>query len=343
MMKKFKIRSLPALLLVILLCLSMTACGENTNTGDSKEAEKTEESADAKTAEKEEDQERASADAEEPDPEFADKKVVASGEFGDYKFEIVGAELAEDSDGNKGIRFWYDFSNNSKDETKSAFWTSSVIAYQDGEELETTDISDANYEEYGWNDTRNVRPGAKVRCMEDFSYEEDGGPIRFEIVKWNGDNKEIVSLVYDLEELPGAPTDEIELAAVENPKWTKDYDREGDIDEDVHVLIDRSEEAEDEDGNTLIRIYVEITNNGEDPITANDIFDPYAYQDGLELEYGFANDAVEEDGNVSCEIFKGESLSVAYCYQLLSDSPVEVEGTLGSGSDEMIGCVFRVK
>lgn len=346
-MKKFKIRSLSALLLTFLLCLSMTACGVNINTGDSGEAEKadkTEASADSKTAENEKKEETASTDEEEPDPDFADKKVVESGEFGDYKFEIVGAELAEDSDDESAIRFWYDFTNNSDDETSSAFWESTVTAYQDGEELEKAYVPDENYEEYGWNDSLNVRPGVSVRCLEDFSYNEDGGPVRFEIINWSGDTDEIVTVVYHADEVPGPPTDEFKLAAVDDPTWTDDYDWEGDTDADVHILIDNAEETEDYRGETLVRVYVEITNNGEDPIVANDVFYPYAYQDGLELEHGYANDEVEEDDNATREIRKGESIRVAYCFELRSDSPVEVEGPLGytSGANK-IGGVFETK
>lgn len=345
-MKKFKIRSLSALLLAFLLCLSMTACGVNENTGDSGEAEKvdkTEESADSNAAENEKKEETASADEEEPDPNFADKKVVESGEFGDYKFEIIGAEIAEDSDGDKGIRFWYDFTNNSEDESRSAFWTSSVTAYQDGEELETTWVTDDNEKEYGWYYSCNARPGVRVRCLEDFAYDEDGGPVRFEIINWRGDNDEIVTAVYNLDELPGAPTDDYELATIDDPTWTADYDWEGDTDADVHILIDTAEETEDYYGNTLVRIYVEITNNGEDPIIANDVFYPTAYQDGLELENGIANEDVEEDDNGTREIRKGESIRVGYCYEMRSDSPVEVEGSLGYTSGKMIGGVFTTK
>ncbi len=342
MMKKCKIKSLSALLLAFLLCLSMTACGINSNRGDAGEAEETGESAGAKGAE-EEMQEVDLAEAEEADPDFANKKLLESGEFGDYKFEIAGAEVVQDSEGNQGIRLWYDFTNNSESETESAYWLSTVTAYQDGEELERTAIADDKYGQYDWNSSLKIRPGIKIRCLEDFSYNEEGGPICFEIINWRGDTNEIVAAVYQLDELPGVVKEETELAAIEKPLWTDGYDLEGDTESAVHIQIDTAEETEDADGNRLIRIYAEITNSGENAIIANDVFGPAAYQDGVELRYGFPKDEIEEDNNGTWEIQKGESLRTAYCYRLRSDSPVEMEGLLDYTSGNVIGGVFRVK
>ncbi len=339
-MKKFKFGRLPALLLALLLCFSMTACGVNINI-ITEEKHSSTDSNKLKKAEKGTSQ-TASGDLDDPDPDFAKKTVAESGDFGNYHFEIIGAEFVEDDFDAKGIRLWYDFSNNSKKETQSASYCTVVKAYQDGEELGTAYVDDDDYMTYGNYQYDYIRPGITVRCLEDFEYNEDGGPIRFEINNWyGGDENEIVTAIYSLDELPGGPTKEFELQTVENPTWTNDLDWEGDKD-DVHVVIDSAEPAEGYSGESVIRVYVDITNNGKETITPLDILYLLAYQDGVQLNSGLAKDDVEEDDNYDQKIRKGKTLRVAYTFELRSDSPVEVEGELGFDDDSLIGGVFQV-
>lgn len=120
---------------------------------------------------------------------------------------------------------------------------------------------------------------------------------------------------------------------------------EGDLG-DYHVAIKDYSLGKDYEGNDVIIITYDYTNNSEDS-TAFDVATVcYAYQDGIELEHAYVMDDSTEydDGSSMKNIKTGVTIEVQNAYLLSNtDSPVDVEVIeFISFSDEKIEKTFAI-
>lgn len=95
----------------------------------------------------------------------------------DFYMSIDSMELTEDYDGNRMIRVYFTFTNNS-DEATSMWWASDITLFQDGVELDSGYSSDGV--ETDDNYTMNVEPGQTVTCSECWILTSDS-PVEVEI------------------------------------------------------------------------------------------------------------------------------------------------------------------
>lgn len=130
------------LLLILVLCLC--ACGATEETTE-QAAEETEQAA-----------------------EPAEDNTAASAP---YAVELLDAQKLTNYNGEEVFAVFYNFTNNSED-TISATSALFVKAFQDGVELDTGYLADADLPEdkagtYG-ADYKDVRPGTTIECYEEF-------------------------------------------------------------------------------------------------------------------------------------------------------------------------------
>ena len=189
--------------------------------------------------------------------------------------------------------------------------------------------------------SRTIRPGVTMRCSIVYPVNPDGGPARLELSDWwDGDEDTCVMAEYEYSDSLTTDVWDWDWETYSDPSWTSSKcDWEGKY-EDLYVNVDTAESTESYGGDELIRVYIVITNNGADPVEAEDFLSVSAFQDGIGLNTGWPDEEVTEDGNDDREIRTGESLTVAYCFELISDSPIEIEAECG-WDDVFFGGVFR--
>ena len=254
-----------------------------------------------------------------------------SGDLDDYHFTILGAESFTTYEGEPGIRFYYDFTNNS-DAPTCAWIETDISAYQDGEELE-----------YGWvlddvpengNDLLDVMPGITIRCVEEYNLRSDTPLVEFHIQQLWGDDE--IVMQFDLNNLQGRPADDWEIELIPEPEWDASIPQNG---TDI-TLLDYSF-VEDYAGEPMLRIYYNYTNNSQD--TADSFFfvcSVLVMQDGIELTSDFNYDDVPEEENTMTDVEPGESIDVANCFKLRTESPVTVIVTEYITGDRMGAIVY---
>lgn len=324
-MKKFRMKALIALCLTLMTSLCLAACGGGSEAGGSSDSSKG------------------------PDP----KAALATGEWegpsGKYRVDIVGAELFVDAYDGDAIRVYYDFYNvegnifsvSYADETGNASYL------QDGEELSVT-YAYKDVPERG-NDLMSVRPGYAIRCVDEYSVTKDGGAVSVALYPDDVDEP-VVSYEFDLANLPGAPAAELAKSTVSDPKWIEKWPSEGVYHDDYRIAITGSEITKDWDGEPLLRVFMEFTNNSDEADSMDwVVYDNRAFQDGVQIQQGSPETIVETDGNYSIDVAPGETVKASYCYKLNGTSPVEVElvdpwaDGITSGSDDIgIGLVIAV-
>lgn len=281
--------------------------------------------------------------AEEPaakqEQEAVFEPVVAT--IGGYEVTVVGAELFTDTEDKDGIRVYWDFTNTS-DETTYPYCDLSVKMEQEGFELNTTYVySDDDVPEYG-NDTRDLRPGTSIRCISEYNCKATGEAISFTIYDWY-DEDDALTVEFDPKNLPGRPEQELKAEAITDPTWTEWMGTEGYVGEEAYIVIDTAEVVPGWDsGEEVIRIYFEFTNESDEAASMWWATYYRAFQDGIELAEDWAEQDVTEDENTTLEIEPGETIYCAVCWELRSDSPVEIE-VYDPWSEEYIGYVFEVK
>lgn len=272
-------------------------------------------------------------------PEAAFEPV--SGTIGGYDVTVVGAELFTDTEEKDGIRVYWDFTNTS-DETTYPYCDLSVKMEQEGFELNTTYVySEDDVPEYG-NDSLDLRPGVSIRCISEYNCKAEGEAISFTIYDWY-DEEDAITVEFDPKNLPGRPEQDLEPVTISKPAWTEGMDVEGYVGEDAYVVIGTAEVVEGWDsGEEVIRVYFEFTNESEESTSMWWATYYRAFQDGVELVEDWADQDVAEDENTSLEIDPGETVYCAVCWELRSDSPVEIE-VYDAWSEEYIGCVFEIE
>lgn len=240
----------------------------------------------------------------------------------EYEVEVVGAELFTDSDNRDAIRIYYDFTNNSE-ETKSPLLALTINAQQGGADLEMTFAAyDETVAESGLF-AMGVRPGVSIRCAEEYVLDPNGGVVTLTIGRgWLDETPMVVEL--DPTAL-SMPTDEFVLETIEDPAWTDELDDKGLVNDVYEMYIDNAEIVENSDGNEVLRVYLNFTNNSDEAKNFFSACSTIAYQDGVQLEADYSVNSVAEDANYSVEIEPGETIRVTRCFALRSNSEVEVE------------------
>ena len=320
-------KTLALLLALMMLFVLMAGCGgSEPEPGTTKKGTQT----------VEEPAEKTEAEAEQ---EAVFEPVSAS--IGGYDVTVVGAELFTDTEDKDGIRVYWDFTNTSE-ETTYPYCDLSVEMEQEGFELNTTYVwSEDDVPEYG-NDSLDLRPGFSIRCVSEYNCKADGEAISFTIYDW-WDEEDALTVEFDPKNLPGRPEKDLEMETVSDPAWTEGMETEGYVGEDAYVVIDTAEVVPGWDnGEEVIRVYFEFTNEAEE--AANMWWATYyrAFQDGVELVEDWAEQDVPEDENATMDIEPGETAYCSVCWELRSDSPVEIE-VYDTWTEEYIGCVFEVE
>lgn len=275
----------------------------------------------------------------EAEPEVVFEPVSAS--VGGYEVTVVGAELFTDIEDKDGIRVYWDFTNTS-DETVYPYCDLSVKMEQEGFELNTTYVYSADdVSEYG-NDSLDLRPGVSIRCISEYNCKAEGEGILFTLYDWYNE-EDAITVEFDPKNLPGRPEQELEIESISDPTWTEGMEKEGYVGEDAYVVIDTAEVVDGWDsGEEVIRVYFEFTNESEEPASMWWATYYRAFQDGVELVEDWADQDVAGDENMSLEIEPGETVYCSTCWELRSDSPVEIE-VYDAWTEEYIGCVFEIE
>ena len=248
-----------------------------------------------------------------------------SGTFGDngeFAVEILGAEPFVDSNSRDAVRFYYAFTNNS-DEATSAWMELNTSAAEEGYELTSTYAwSEDDVDEYGNNSLR-IQPGITLLCISEYTFKQDGADLLFTVSEYNGNE---LTASFDPAALPGRP-DPIEIAPITDPSFYADYPASGSTDDYAVAFTGESEIADADswaDYDEVLRVFFDYTNNAGEAESCWMATNIYAYQDGVQLDVGYPKDSTDTDRNFDAEIQPGESLTCSECFELRSDSPVEV-------------------
>ena len=263
--------------------------------------------------------------------------AYAAGDVGDYHVEIVGAESFTDGDDKDGIRFYYDFTNNS-DSAASAFVKLDFEANQEGYELVSTWALDDVPED--GNDLLDVRPGVTIRCISEYNFKPDGGTLTFTLSDFWGDGGTI-SAEFDPQNLPGRPTSDWAITPIPEPDWTAGLQPEGDFDS-YHVKIKEVGGGTNYAGEPIVRIYYDFTNNSDSPTSFLLAATPQVMQDGIQLSTTFTMEDIPEEDNYSEDVNPGETITVARAFALRTDSPVTVELVDWRGNGVGIGTTIPI-
>lgn len=247
---------------------------------------------------------------------------LASGVFDNVSVKVVGADCFVDAYGNPAIRVYIDYTNTAG---SYGYFNDLVgtASYQNDKKIyETTSKIGEGVPEQG-NQSLNIQPGCSLRVVKQYIYDPDNGDVTFYI--FNGlmkkDDGTDLSISFDLNALPGAPTAGFVIAAVSDPQWNSDWPEEGDYySSEYHASIKTMELIKDKDGGDAIRLYFDYTNNsGKD---ANVFLAYFAVQDGVSLIAAPAETVIDSDDCYK-EIASGETAEYSVVYTLRSGSPVE--------------------
>ena len=313
------LKSTLAILMVLLMVISLAACG-----GKEPAPDKGDNTAVTEKTEKVEG--------------FKETKI----ELDACTINVLGCEKIKDYDEKPAIRVWFDVTNTSE-ETCYTNYNYEFTATQDGYELTETS---ADYEmrvDAADTGSLEIRPGVTIRTCEEYNFKEDGGDITIGFNNYYSE-EEPVTINFDPKNLPGAPKEEFVIEKVADPQWVKDLKAEGvyDVyDVKYDIKIEKSEFVEDYDGNKLIRVYYDFKNNSEEAESFSSNITHGAFQDGIELPISYPKEKVAEDENYTVEVEPGKSIKLAYSYKLRTDSPVEIDLRDFNGTG--VGTVYEVK
>ena len=245
-----------------------------------------------------------------------------SGNLLDCHVEILAAEPFPDIDGKDAVRFYFDFTNTG-DVPSFANGELFFHAEEDGRTLEGTYASyEDDAPEYG-NSYLRVVPGVTLRCIAEFAFIPDGGELLFTISDYDGAE---ITAAFDPGDLPGRPGERAP-EVIDDPQFFLNYPAEGSSDCADYAVRNAELTASElyaGDTDALLRVYFDFTNRKDETsyIEADSLVT--AYQDGVELFTGYSANPVESDNNYYAEVDPGGTVSVSRCWELRSDSPVEV-------------------
>ena len=96
--------------------------------------------------------------------------------------------------------------------------------------------------------------------------------------------------------------------------------------EDGKIEYISHEIIQDYEGKPTILIHFNFTNNSDKSTSAQLLFHPKVFQNGVECEFGILMDAPEAYQNLSKEIQPGTTLEVGFPYVLSdTENPVDIE------------------
>ena len=148
-------RKILVLMMAGLMSVSAAACGGNSDTQEP----------DAQTEDSEKDV------AEETESEEPEDDGVIDFETEDFVVVYVRHEFGTDYEGNKCLLYYYNFTNNS-DENTTAGMTANVQCFQDGSECEMAITSDRN-ESMNNYVINEVQPGGTVEVCQAYKLKSD--------------------------------------------------------------------------------------------------------------------------------------------------------------------------
>lgn len=122
--------------------------------------------------------------------------MIGAGDLGDYHVEIKGAKLGKNYSDEPIIIVTYAWTNNSE-ETKSAMYTVSEQAFQDGIELESS--FSAEGVDFS-NNSKDVRPGNTLDIKKAFVLTSDS-TVEFEVTEWISFSDDMVTMDFDPQNL----------------------------------------------------------------------------------------------------------------------------------------------
>lgn len=111
-----------------------------------------------------------------------------------------------------------------------------------------------------------------------------------------------------------------------NPQTASVTD-EGDLGDYYVKILDAETGLTDYEGNPVIGVKYEFTNNGEENMMFSAATNAQAFQDGVQLELAIMDETSEEYDNSLKEIKTGITLTCECYYVLTSESDVEIEVT----------------
>ena len=260
---------------------------------------------------------------------------------GDHSVSLVGAEHITTQDGYDAIRIYYDFTN-STDHTRSIAESFTVEAYQHG------DLCMFGYTEYDPEFSPKyevsdlyIRPGCTVRSVAQFEVDMGGEAVSVVFCDYVSSDTYTVSI--EPGNLPGAPEGELPTRPVDHPAWTEGLSDGGVYNGEYYCYIDRATFAYDYDGQEMLKVIFEFTNNSAEETSFWAMSYLFAYQDGVQLRVGIPEEMTAEDEAYYSMVSPGETVSVAVNFILRSQSPVEIELVDFMDADgENLGCVFTL-
>lgn len=164
-------RKFLTIFLVLILAMSMVACGGTESTP---------------------------ADNTSSETETESEVNSGSGTLGNYAVAINDARFGTDGDGNKVIVISYDFTNNS-DESASAMWSLVTKAFQNGIELESAyyvEGTDYNLE----NEDKDIKPGATITDCQCAFILDDDSDVEFEIEELVSFSDDVVKKTFTVQQ-----------------------------------------------------------------------------------------------------------------------------------------------
>ena len=247
-------------------------------------------------------------------PEGEPSTGPVSGTIEGCDVTILGAEATEDDDGEPVMRVYFEFTNGT-DGITSAFSEIYYKVMQDGEELSSAYIYDNAIPEDSYEDI-DLLPGATIRATYLFYYDPEGGTIG---LRFSDLFSETQLLYYiDPSDPIDAPEDSFVFEASDDiPAFLSGLETENDM-----ISIQSYEFTTDWSGASLLRVYYDYTNTGDETESCFMDTTLYAFQDGYGLETGYADDDVDEDSNRYEDVEPGETISCAAVFEIRSGSPI---------------------
>ena len=318
-------KKLIALLLALVLALSLAACS-----GDKPaETQATENNATQATS-------QATSQTNPTEEEAPNALSFSFTQYGNARITIVGAEFIKDDWDDDVLRIYYDYTNTSN----SACYQYPSVALdfksitQDGEEIEKVafDADDECAIPEDLNYDSPVQPGLTSRQTMLIACDPNGGIVEVSCYVMIGNwiyeegKTECFTFQIDPKNLPGVP-EPLELAPIMNPTYAAGLPTAG-INENGQISIDGMELTVGDDGETVLRVKLTVTNNGEEammPMTITNGVE--AYQDGFALQWFSTWDMAEatyEDEAYAEDLEPGETVQCNALFLMRNDHPVEI-------------------
>lgn len=329
------------LLLILVMVLSMAACGKKEPSEDKPESDVP--NTTPPTVEEIED----------------DTFTHTFTQYGNVQIKIVGAEATQNDWGEDLLRIFYDYTNT--DDTANGHYPYTALNFlsitQDGKECEIYNFQaddetalpeDLNHENY-------VQPGCTNRNTINIQWDPNGGVVKVScyimIGNWTYNKNDIEPFEFEIDpdNLMGAPEPFV-LAPITSPTYTSGMSASGKYDYplDSEISINSIELTKDCDGKDVIRVNLTVTNNGEEELTPSLMCLLELYQDGVSLPWVDATWDMDSDTVTDGDIAYGEDLypdETVECSALFyprTQNPVEavIENV---NSDMCLGASFDLK